>query len=319
MVASRDIAGYRGRRAAIGRLRSAVLFGRLRCIVLAFDRAPGGRQRLCHQHNEDEASDTSSERHPTTSGASVRRHSLARAENTLSTGAGAVCALHVLARDLADRAARDESHSPNRNLGSRKLRRPGVHSWREGLLVCLLRCGAGEPAELAKLDLEGVKAIFADFHHPVQEVLAGTPRESLIWTDIVDLDPMLSFTRRNVALLGDAAHAVTPDLGQGAGLAIEDAAVLAALFGRLPIAQAQTEIRCASGRSRAADLDRIPALCTGRPMAQPACGPRPQPPRQEYSRALHGSTARRRSRRCLRADSGSSLRRPTASEGKASS
>ncbi|WIW55964.1 FAD-dependent monooxygenase [Mesorhizobium mediterraneum] len=44
-----------------------------------------------------------------------------------------------------------------------------------------------------------------------------------------------------MALLGDAAHAVTPDLGQGAGLAIEDAAVLAALFGRHPIGQAIRE------------------------------------------------------------------------------
>ncbi|WP_245268474.1 FAD-dependent monooxygenase [Mesorhizobium sp. WSM2561] len=42
-------------------------------------------------------------------------------------------------------------------------------------------------------------------------------------------------------MLGDAAHAVTPDLGQGAGLAMEDAAVLAALFGRLPADRAIRE------------------------------------------------------------------------------
>lgn len=40
---------------------------------------------------------------------------------------------------------------------------------------------------------------------------------------------------------GDAAHPVTPDLGQGAELAMEDAAVLAALFGRLPTDQAIRE------------------------------------------------------------------------------
>jgi 2-polyprenyl-6-methoxyphenol hydroxylase-like FAD-dependent oxidoreductase len=44
-----------------------------------------------------------------------------------------------------------------------------------------------------------------------------------------------------VALLGDAAHAVTPDLGQGAGLAIEDATILAALLARLPVAEALSE------------------------------------------------------------------------------
>lgn len=42
-------------------------------------------------------------------------------------------------------------------------------------------------------------------------------------------------------LLGDAAHAVTPDLGQGAGHAIEDAAVLAALLARLPMERALQE------------------------------------------------------------------------------
>ncbi|MCA1368344.1 FAD-dependent monooxygenase [Bradyrhizobium sp. BRP14] len=97
-----------------------------------------------------------------------------------------------------------------------------------------------DPA-LAKLNLDGIKAFFADFHEPIMEVLARTPPASLIRTDILDLDPMPSFTRGKVVLLGDAAHAVTPDLGQGAGLAIEDAAVLGALLARLPIERALQE------------------------------------------------------------------------------
>lgn len=44
--------------------------------------------------------------------------------------------------------------------------------------------------------------------------------------------PALStYTRSRVAILGDAAHASTPHQGAGAGQAIEDALVLAELFG----------------------------------------------------------------------------------------
>ncbi|MER9481799.1 FAD-dependent monooxygenase [Mesorhizobium sp. M0494] len=104
-------------------------------------------------------------------------------------------------------------------------------------------CGAERlhDPKLAQADLAGVKAMFSGFHDPVPEVLDRTPADSLIWTDILDLDPIPSFTRGNAVLLGDAAHAVTPDLGQGAGLAMEDAAVLTALFGRLPADEALRE------------------------------------------------------------------------------
>ncbi|MCA1409010.1 FAD-dependent monooxygenase [Ensifer sp. IC3342] len=122
-------------------------------------------------------------------------------------------------------------------------------------------CGAertDDPA-LAELDLERVKDTFADFHEPIPEVLNRTSADSLIWTDILDLEPMPSFTQGKIVLLGDAAHAVTPDLGQGAGLAIEDAAVLAALLGRLPIQQALSEydVRRIDRARRIANASRL--------------------------------------------------------------
>jgi 2-polyprenyl-6-methoxyphenol hydroxylase-like FAD-dependent oxidoreductase len=94
-------------------------------------------------------------------------------------------------------------------------------------------CGADRmnDSTLAKMDLRSLQGLFAGFHDPIPEVLSRTPPGALIWTDIVDL-PMPSFVRGRIVLLGDAAHAVTPDLGQGAGLAIEDAAVISALLGR---------------------------------------------------------------------------------------
>ena len=49
---------------------------------------------------------------------------------------------------------------------------------------------------------------------------------------ILRLDALPAWTRGKVALLGDAAHAMEPNLGQGAAQAIEDAeALLVALRG----------------------------------------------------------------------------------------
>jgi 2-polyprenyl-6-methoxyphenol hydroxylase-like FAD-dependent oxidoreductase len=69
---------------------------------------------------------------------------------------------------------------------------------------------------------------FRDFSEQVRALLEATPVESILRNDIVDLAPMPSWTRGRVTLLGDAAHAMTPNLGQGACQAIEDAIVLAA-------------------------------------------------------------------------------------------
>jgi len=67
---------------------------------------------------------------------------------------------------------------------------------------------------------------FAGFASPVPELLARTPDDRLLWNDILDIKPVKNFADGRVLLLGDAAHATTPNLGQGAGQAVEDAAIL---------------------------------------------------------------------------------------------
>ena len=68
---------------------------------------------------------------------------------------------------------------------------------------------------------------FASLPPPVPELLALTTDAQLLWNDILDLKPLRRFAFDRVLLLGDAAHATTPNMGQGAGQAIEDALALA--------------------------------------------------------------------------------------------
>ncbi|WP_067897866.1 FAD-dependent monooxygenase [Nocardia vaccinii] len=66
------------------------------------------------------------------------------------------------------------------------------------------------------------------WHDPIPAMLAATPPEAILRHDIYDLEPLESYIDRRVVLLGDAAHAMTPFLAQGACQAFEDACVLAA-------------------------------------------------------------------------------------------
>ncbi|MFC4116974.1 FAD-dependent monooxygenase [Nonomuraea zeae] len=68
----------------------------------------------------------------------------------------------------------------------------------------------------------------ASWHEPIPALIAATPEQAVIHIDICDLDPLPTYVHGRVALLGDAAHAMSPDRGQGAGQSLEDAVVLGA-------------------------------------------------------------------------------------------
>jgi len=72
-----------------------------------------------------------------------------------------------------------------------------------------------------------VVAVCRDWVAPVSEIVAGTPENAILQNDIVDRPPLQWWGRGSVTLLGDAAHPTTPNLGQGACQALEDAVVLA--------------------------------------------------------------------------------------------
>lgn len=67
---------------------------------------------------------------------------------------------------------------------------------------------------------------FKDYHQPIPEILEETKNEDLIWNDIIDIKPLRNLAYGNILLIGDAGHATTPNMGQGACQALEDVAVL---------------------------------------------------------------------------------------------
>lgn len=92
-----------------------------------------------------------------------------------------------------------------------------------------------------------VRERFGEWHEPILACIDATPAEAVLRHDIYDLAKLPpSFVHGRTALLGDAAHSMTPNLGQGAGQGIEDAATLALLLrgGDLDAALARyTELR----------------------------------------------------------------------------
>ena len=69
-------------------------------------------------------------------------------------------------------------------------------------------------------------ARFGSWHQPVAAIIEATPPDRILRTDICDREPIERWHAGRVVLIGDAAHPMTPNLGQGAGQAIEDAVVL---------------------------------------------------------------------------------------------
>jgi len=74
---------------------------------------------------------------------------------------------------------------------------------------------------------EELSAHFVGWAEPVQKLIQRFDPAIVARVEIHDTAPLSSLVNGRVALLGDAAHAMTPDLGQGGCQAMEDAWVLA--------------------------------------------------------------------------------------------
>lgn len=77
-------------------------------------------------------------------------------------------------------------------------------------------------------DLGRMLETFKDFPEWMQDVFKLTDDLGL-W-QLRDIDPLTTWTKGKVILIGDAAHAMLPTQGQGASQALEDAEALGAFF-----------------------------------------------------------------------------------------
>ena len=84
----------------------------------------------------------------------------------------------------------------------------------------------GEPDEPAGRKAELLRR-FSGWHQPIAAIAKSAEEEAILRNDVYYLEPLPRWSQGRVVLVGDAAHATTPGVGQGAAQAIEDAVVLA--------------------------------------------------------------------------------------------
>lgn len=120
-------------------------------------------------------------------------------------------------------------------------------------------CDVPQPAGLPYDRSEGKQPLldaFAGWAPGVQALLDSIdPAVSLNRVEIWDIEPFHTWARGRVAILGDAAHNTSPDIGQGACSALEDTFVLAITLSANTVGVQDSLLRYQKTRSeRAAEL-----------------------------------------------------------------
>jgi 2-polyprenyl-6-methoxyphenol hydroxylase-like FAD-dependent oxidoreductase len=145
-----------------------------------------------------------------------------------------------------------------------------------------LNCPAGEQ------DREGerkarLSGLFGSWRHPIGRLIEATDEGAILRNDLYDRPPVRHWSSGRVTLLGDAAHPPTPNLGQGACQALEDALVLAGCLSgqREPVAalrayEARSRKRSAATIKQSALVGAIgqwehPLLCSPSRRCSPDC------------------------------------------------
>lgn len=115
-----------------------------------------------------------------------------------------------------------------------------VETWGDGIRFGLIDAGADRvywyavqkrlPGEVRDQPAKAKAALLAALRGWPASVLSAvesTPAEAILRDDVYDRPPSRPWHRGRVVMIGDAVHPMTPDLGQGGCMAVEDAAALA--------------------------------------------------------------------------------------------
>ncbi|MFK7933541.1 MAG: FAD-dependent monooxygenase [Saprospiraceae bacterium] len=148
-------------------------------------------------------------------------HSKVRNElfkNTEIRDAEQICWRGVVNYDLPA----DRCHEFNEAWG--KGKRFGFATIGNGQVYWFALRNGGEKGLSVKTE---IRDLFADFHPLVQDIIEATPATNILTNPITDLKPIKNWYQNKICLIGDAAHATTPNMGQGACQSIEDAYVIA--------------------------------------------------------------------------------------------
>ena len=145
----------------------------------------------------------------------------------------------------------------------------GFESWGRGTRFGCARMGGGRMYWFATCnEPEGggdnptgsrrtLLEMFSGWHEPVEELIEATSESDIRRDDVYDREPLKCWAKGRVTLLGDAAHPMTPNLGQGACQAIEDAVVLAGSLREEPNVEGALKLYEANRTGRTAAIVRL--------------------------------------------------------------
>jgi len=94
-----------------------------------------------------------------------------------------------------------------------------------------------------EFNVNNIENYFCEYNTVIKNIISSTNKVQINTAEISDLKPTYNWHKENVCLIGDAAHATTPNIGQGACQAIEDAYILSECLAKYDIHTAFKEFQ----------------------------------------------------------------------------